>query len=463
MRTPPPVLPAHGHMGPEGPDAAVPFEGFDPPESNFWRLPNSWFDVVTHFTSWAEHKVVEYILRHTWGYQEYGIGKLITMDEFMHGRKRRDGSRLDAGCGMAENSIKKGIADAVSHGFLTVQTDDSDRGRIKKYYAPRMRQPQEDEGEHARPPLSPHPVGVGGTARPIFPSQQSTGGAPRMHARTAPAPAPAAHDHRANDARGQHVQAGGQALIGEGQTLTPDPQALIPGSPTQPLEPQGLTLRDQSRILSLPDADPRTEQIPLVKHQREDTRGQQQRAAATTPLMMTGTTGPQRTADAPSLHDRTPRGPAGAGRSAHPEPRGLSAQKEGITPPATRAGATARLEVENAPLVAPSEPLLGRLLAVGVGSAKARTLLANYPPAKIERQLAWLDSRRCQNRVGTLITAIERDYGPPPTLNSGSADAPAFDSAKFYCGAYAVCPACGCRPCAQGCAGGTANSAPYAE
>ena len=170
--------------------------------------------------------------------------KLITMDEFMHGRKRRDGSRLDAGCGMAENSIKKGIADAVAHGFLIVQTDDSDRGRIKKYYAPRMRQPLEDEGEHASaPPLTPRPVGAGGTPRPIFSSQQPAAGGPQLRARTAPAPAPATYDHRIDGARGQHVQAGGQMLMGEGQTLTPDPQTLIPQSPAQTPQPQDLTPR----------------------------------------------------------------------------------------------------------------------------------------------------------------------------------------------------------------------------
>ena len=369
----------------------------------------------------------------------------------MHGRKRRDGSRLDAGCGMAENSIKKGIADAVAHGFLTVQTDDSDRGRIKKYYAPRMRQPQEDEGEHARAPLSPHPRGVGGAPRPISPAQQATGGSQHMHARTAPAPT--AHDHRADEARGQYLQVGSQSLIGEGQALTPGPQTLTPESLAQTPEPQGLTLKDQPRILSLPDADPRTEQIPLVRHQREDTREQQQRAVATPPLLMTGTTGPQFVAGTAGPHDRSPHGGAGLARRVRSEPRGATAQNDSTTAPAVRAGATARPETANATLVAPPESLLGRLLAVGVGSAKAYMLLANYPPAQIERQLAWLGSRRCQNRVGTLITAIERDYGPPPALSSGSADAPAFDPAKFYRGAYAVCPACGCRPCAQGCAG----------
>ncbi|MGH2343917.1 MAG: hypothetical protein ACRDG4_01745, partial [Chloroflexota bacterium] len=181
-------------------DRATPrFEGFDPPESNFWRLPNNWFDLVAGFTSWAEHKVVEYILRHTWGYNEYGVTKLITMDEFMHGRKRRDGSRMDAGCGMAENSIKKGISDAVAHGFLVVEIDARDRGRIRKFYAPRMRGTQPiDDSIHAQPPR-------------------------------------------------------GQFSIPEGQTLTPRPQLL-------PLSRQFVTAPDQELTPSPPSADPRTGQ-----------------------------------------------------------------------------------------------------------------------------------------------------------------------------------------------------------
>ncbi len=158
---------AHGEGGPGG---SMPFSGFDLPESNFWRLPNNWFDLAARFTSWAEQKVVEYILRHTWGYHEYGLAKLITMDEFMHGRKRRDGSRIDAGCGMAENSIKKGIQDAVSHGFVIVETDDSDKGRIKKFYAPRMRQLPADQGAHAaRGPQGHilHPQGQALTPGPL--------------------------------------------------------------------------------------------------------------------------------------------------------------------------------------------------------------------------------------------------------------------------------------------------------
>jgi hypothetical protein len=155
MKAPPvTVLASHEETAAGGSGIAMSFEGFDPPESNFWRLPNNWFDIVVCFTSWAEHKVVEYILRHTWGYHEYDLCKQITMDEFMHGRKRRDGSRMDAGCGMAENSIKNGIADAVAHGFLVVEVDDSDHGRIKKFYGPRMRSPQRDEGTPAVRPMT---------------------------------------------------------------------------------------------------------------------------------------------------------------------------------------------------------------------------------------------------------------------------------------------------------------------
>ncbi|HVA89027.1 MAG TPA: hypothetical protein VNL71_04220 [Chloroflexota bacterium] len=188
----------------------APFEGFDPPESNFWRLPNNWFDLVAGFTSWAEHKVVEYVLRHTWGYHEYGVSKLITMDEFMHGRKRRDGSRMDAGCGMAENSIKKGIADAVAHGFLTVEVDDRDRGRIRKFYAPRMRRLPADEGLHAL------------------------------------------------DVQGQYP-------IPEGQELTPHPRALT-------LRPQALTHDSQTLTPSPASIDPRTGQTPPGKTPREQTK-----------------------------------------------------------------------------------------------------------------------------------------------------------------------------------------------
>src|SRR4051812_35219803 len=82
------------------------FQGFDPPESNYFRLPNSWTDITASIDNLAELKVVEYILRHTWGFQEYGIKKHITVDEFVSGRRLSDGSRMDKGTGLSERAVR---------------------------------------------------------------------------------------------------------------------------------------------------------------------------------------------------------------------------------------------------------------------------------------------------------------------------------------------------------------------
>ena len=55
-------------------------------------MPTVWIDICARIDNLAELKVVQYVLRHTWGYQEYGIKKRITIDEFISGRRRRDGS-----------------------------------------------------------------------------------------------------------------------------------------------------------------------------------------------------------------------------------------------------------------------------------------------------------------------------------------------------------------------------------
>lgn len=115
------------------------FEGFDRPTANFFRLPNAWTDITAAIDSLAELKVVEYILRHTWGYQEYDIQKHITIDEFVRGRKHRDGTRMDKGTGLSERAVRYGLADALQDGLIDEEVDDSDRGRIKKYYSVRMK------------------------------------------------------------------------------------------------------------------------------------------------------------------------------------------------------------------------------------------------------------------------------------------------------------------------------------
>ena len=85
------------------------FQGFSKPEANFFRLPNEWTDITAPITSLAELKLVEYVLKHTWGYSEFDMVKKITTDEFMYGRKKKDGSRIDTGTGLSKPSVIAGL------------------------------------------------------------------------------------------------------------------------------------------------------------------------------------------------------------------------------------------------------------------------------------------------------------------------------------------------------------------
>src|SRR6266576_3097108 len=123
------------------------FAGFSTPEANFFRLPNEWTDINAKITSLAEMKLVEYVLKHTWGYSEFDMVKKITTDEFMNGRKRKDGTRIDEGTGLSKPSVIAGLSSAVEHGLLTEEIDDSDKARIKKSYKLKMKTTL-DEKEH---------------------------------------------------------------------------------------------------------------------------------------------------------------------------------------------------------------------------------------------------------------------------------------------------------------------------
>src|SRR5215218_1017035 len=123
------------------------FPGFDRPESNYFRMPNTWTDITAEIDNIAELKVVEYILRHTWGYQEYGVKKHLTSDKIVKGRRRQDGSRMDKGTGLSERAVYDGLRKAVDNSLIEEEVDDSDRGRIKKSYSLRMRENAHDDEE----------------------------------------------------------------------------------------------------------------------------------------------------------------------------------------------------------------------------------------------------------------------------------------------------------------------------
>src|SRR5947209_19174746 len=120
------------------------FAGFSKPEANFFRLPNEWTDITARITSLAELKLVEYVLKHTWGYSEFDMVKKITTDEFMSGRKKKNGERIDNGTGLSKPSVIEELNNAVKHGLLEVEIDDSDKARIKKYYKLKIRTPIEE-------------------------------------------------------------------------------------------------------------------------------------------------------------------------------------------------------------------------------------------------------------------------------------------------------------------------------
>lgn len=148
-----------------------PFPGFDRPESNWFKMPVDWTNITAGIGNIAEIKVIEYILRHTWGYQEYGLKKHITIDEFVRGRKRQDGSRLDQGTGLSERAVRYGLEKALEDGVIEEEVDESDRGRIKKSYSVRMKEESAPELRDLRPgvqalhlPLQSLPAGGAGSA-----------------------------------------------------------------------------------------------------------------------------------------------------------------------------------------------------------------------------------------------------------------------------------------------------------
>ena len=59
------------------------------------------------------------------------------------------------------------------------------------------------------------------------------------------------------------------------------------------------------------------------------------------------------------------------------------------------------------------KPLVEKLVRVGLSRQTARSVLADYPPERIARQLAWLPHRNAKNPAGLLLNAIREDWSSP--------------------------------------------------
>jgi len=93
-------------------------------KQNWFMMPNEWTDIAYHITSLAELKVVEYVIRHTWESSVHGPPISIMLDEIQHGRRKRDGSRMDRGTGLDKAAVVDGVQRGVSHGFLIANKTD---------------------------------------------------------------------------------------------------------------------------------------------------------------------------------------------------------------------------------------------------------------------------------------------------------------------------------------------------
>lgn len=93
------------------------FTGFPPePATNYWPYPkalNGWWKALTPY----EQKVLDYLLRHTWGYKK--VQDAISISQFIRGITKRDGTMLDGGTGIRdERTIRKALKGLEKKGFI---------------------------------------------------------------------------------------------------------------------------------------------------------------------------------------------------------------------------------------------------------------------------------------------------------------------------------------------------------
>jgi len=96
------------------------FPGFPPePVTNYWQYPkalNGWWYNLTP----TEQKVLDYILRHTWGFKKSADS--ISLSQFKNGITKLDGTVFDRGTGIRdERTIRKALDGLIQKGFITIE------------------------------------------------------------------------------------------------------------------------------------------------------------------------------------------------------------------------------------------------------------------------------------------------------------------------------------------------------
>lgn len=92
------------------------FPGFpSEPKENYWRYPKI-INGFWHTLTGSEQKVLDYILRHTWGFKKNS--DFISREQFENGVKKKDGFWLDRGTGLSQPSIGRALKGLEKKGFI---------------------------------------------------------------------------------------------------------------------------------------------------------------------------------------------------------------------------------------------------------------------------------------------------------------------------------------------------------
>ncbi len=121
------------------------FPGFHRPRANFYRLPNAWFGAWRAARAAqgggrivGPLKTTEYVVKWTWGYQNFDRPLRISWQHFQYGRLTGK-VRLDRGTGLSSRILGAALDTAVASGFLERHGDAQ-----QPTYLPHLRPAAED-------------------------------------------------------------------------------------------------------------------------------------------------------------------------------------------------------------------------------------------------------------------------------------------------------------------------------
>lgn len=90
------------------------FEGFTNP--NTTGVPDEYFDRVSPRLNGSEVKLMNYLMRRTYGFKKGS--DTVSISQMLHGIVRRDGTRLDLGSGLSKGSIIKTLNSLEEKGLI---------------------------------------------------------------------------------------------------------------------------------------------------------------------------------------------------------------------------------------------------------------------------------------------------------------------------------------------------------